>query len=434
MVRGSILHVDDDAAFLEVTKEYLMHQHDGFTIETTTDPEVALTHLKTNRVDCIVSDYDMPDCNGIELLKRVRSHCPDTPFILFTGKGGEDVASQAISAGVTDYIQKQVGTEQYELLANRIRNAVESRRLEQSVQEKSRRLERLSEVVPSCVIEVAPDGEILFANRYAEDILGLPQSDVVGQRFPGTQWELQALDGTRLPENQWPNAQITHGESTIRDRQIILERFDGTQRVLSVDGAPLYDDCGDMGRIVLSLHDITDEHDSVTSMQRCKEALQEAYRLIASESNALPQQIDELLAVAKRAVETEYATFARVDENQMVFKAVAVPGDDGPEPGDRSHLETLPPCRQVVETEAGVVIDNIEREAPKLVSPQSSMTRHLGVPVQVDGETYGTLCFYDTAQSAEPFTEWQEMFVDILADWVGARLEQVAPRELRVLQ
>lgn len=65
----------------------------------------------------------MPGMNGIEFLESVRAIDEDLPFILFTGKGSEEVASEAISAGVTDYLQKQSGTDQYTILANRITNA-----------------------------------------------------------------------------------------------------------------------------------------------------------------------------------------------------------------------------------------------------------------------------------------------------------------------
>lgn len=70
----------------------------------------------------------MPGTGGLEFLQTVREEYPHLPFILFTGKGTEEVASDAISAGVTDYLERNIGTEQYELLANRIRNAVDARR------------------------------------------------------------------------------------------------------------------------------------------------------------------------------------------------------------------------------------------------------------------------------------------------------------------
>lgn len=66
----------------------------------------------------------MPGQNGIEFLETDREEYPNLPFILYTGKGSEEVASDAISAGATDYLQKGSGTDQYQLLANRTPNAV----------------------------------------------------------------------------------------------------------------------------------------------------------------------------------------------------------------------------------------------------------------------------------------------------------------------
>jgi CheY-like chemotaxis protein len=88
----------------------------------------------------------MPGKDGIEFLQAVREAYPDLPFVLFTGKGSEAVASDAISAGVTDYLQKQSGTEQYELLVNRIRNAVQARREAERADRKDE-LTRLTEVL-----------------------------------------------------------------------------------------------------------------------------------------------------------------------------------------------------------------------------------------------------------------------------------------------
>jgi GAF domain-containing protein len=90
-------------------------------------------------VHAVVSDYDMPGENGIEFLERVRSTYPDLSFGLFTGQGDEDVASEAISAGVSDYLQKGTGTEQYAVLADRVGNLVEQRRTERRLAAHERR-------------------------------------------------------------------------------------------------------------------------------------------------------------------------------------------------------------------------------------------------------------------------------------------------------
>jgi len=119
-----VLHVDDDPDFAEMTAEFLHRQDDRFDVETVTSASEALERLREDTVHCIVSDFDMPGKDGIEFLEAVRTDNPELPFILYTGKGSEEVASEAISAGVTDYLQKDTGSSQYEVLANRIRNAV----------------------------------------------------------------------------------------------------------------------------------------------------------------------------------------------------------------------------------------------------------------------------------------------------------------------
>lgn len=134
-MRGAIrvLHVDDEPAFAEMVVEFLEREDDGLTVETATSAAEGIAQLAENEVDCVVSDYDMPDTNGIEFLETVREAYPNLPFILFTGDGSEEVASDAISAGATDYFRKKSDTSQYELLATRVRNSVEHRRQERDL-------------------------------------------------------------------------------------------------------------------------------------------------------------------------------------------------------------------------------------------------------------------------------------------------------------
>ena len=137
-----VLHVDDDPGFRDMTAEFLQQESDQF--EVLEEGRGADARERVNDdVDCIISDHVLPDMSGVELLRSVRDEYPDLPFILFTGKGSEAVARDALRAGATDYLQKQSGTQQYELLANRIRNAAEQQQAEQRV----RGLERVRTLV-----------------------------------------------------------------------------------------------------------------------------------------------------------------------------------------------------------------------------------------------------------------------------------------------
>lgn len=146
-----VLHVDDEANLAETSALWLEKVSDRLSVVTETSAPDGLDRLDEEDIDCIVSDYDMPEMNGLEFLEAVRETHPDLPFILFTGKGSEEIASEAISAGVTDYLQKEVGTDQYTLLANRIERAVGEQRTVDALEESERVLSTLMSNLPGMV-------------------------------------------------------------------------------------------------------------------------------------------------------------------------------------------------------------------------------------------------------------------------------------------
>lgn len=120
-----VLHVDDDPQLLDLVATFLERERDDLVVSSESDPTAVTDRLARQRVDCIVSDHDMPQKTGLELLATVRETHPDVPFVLFTGKGSEAIAAKAIDAGVDAYIRKESGTAQYAVLAQRIVTAAE---------------------------------------------------------------------------------------------------------------------------------------------------------------------------------------------------------------------------------------------------------------------------------------------------------------------
>ncbi|WP_275740204.1 ATP-binding protein [Halorhabdus sp. SVX81] len=137
-----VLHVEDEPDFLDLVATMLEAEDDQFVVKRATTASEGLGRLDET-IDCVVSDYEMPGLDGLELLAAVREEYPELPFILYTARGSESIASDAISAGVTDYLEKAGGTEQYAVLANRIENAVEQYRARQ----RADRLDRIRSTV-----------------------------------------------------------------------------------------------------------------------------------------------------------------------------------------------------------------------------------------------------------------------------------------------
>ncbi|MFB6157425.1 MAG: PAS domain S-box protein [Haloferacaceae archaeon] len=177
----SVLHVDDDPDFVALTAEYLEQKYERFTVETASSAEAGLDELAEREYDCVVSDQSMPGRNGIEFLRAVREDDAEIPFILFTGEGSETVASDAIAEGATDYLQKEPGTGQYELLANRITNAVEQYRTRKELARRERRLDALFEHSTDRLSIVDEDGRYRFVSPAVERQLGYSPDELVGR-------------------------------------------------------------------------------------------------------------------------------------------------------------------------------------------------------------------------------------------------------------
>ncbi len=115
-----ILIVDDERDFLEQTEIFLGQLESDLEIDSVLSAEEALEELKKQDYDAIVSDYQMPGMDGLDLLKVLREERDiDIPFIIFTGKGREEVAMEALNLGADRYLQKGGDPRaQYSVLAN----------------------------------------------------------------------------------------------------------------------------------------------------------------------------------------------------------------------------------------------------------------------------------------------------------------------------
>ncbi|ELZ44110.1 HTR-like protein [Halorubrum coriense DSM 10284] len=174
-----VLHVDDDPSVLDLTEAYLERELDWVAVTSVTDPETALDRLDEDTFDCVVSDYDMPAMDGLELFDAIPEQYQKIPFVLYTGKGSEEIASQAINAGVTGYFQKG-GPEQLRRLANRVDQAVDEYRTKAIAERYSTVIEALG--YPVYVVDET--GEFRFVNEPFAELTGYDREEIIGEK-PG---------------------------------------------------------------------------------------------------------------------------------------------------------------------------------------------------------------------------------------------------------
>jgi PAS domain S-box-containing protein len=175
-----VLHVDDQQPLRELAAEALERVDDDLTVHTAASGDAGLEILAAEPIECIVSDYEMPGMDGLEFLAAVRERDPEVPFILFTGRGSEQIASEAISAGVTDYLQKETGTDQYTVLANRIENAVEQRQNRQRLDELRQGYRTLIERSTDLITVLDEDQTVRYQSPALGSLLGYDPRAVLG--------------------------------------------------------------------------------------------------------------------------------------------------------------------------------------------------------------------------------------------------------------
>jgi PAS domain S-box-containing protein len=223
--RIRVLHVDDNQNYGDLVTTFLEREHDCFDVTTAVDPGEGLCRLREGDFDCVVSDYDMPGENGVEFLQTVREAGYATPFILYTGKGSEQVASEAISAGVTDYIQKGAGVSHYTILANRISNAVEQHRAKRQTNLSYRAMDTANEGLSL----VTSDGTFSYVNPAFAQLFEYECDELIGEHWTVLYHDEEAerLEHDILPavveQGYWSGETVRltkHGDRLVTDHRL----------------------------------------------------------------------------------------------------------------------------------------------------------------------------------------------------------------------
>ena len=210
----SILYVDDEPSLLEIGKEFL-GQSGALAVDTALSASEAREMLLSGHYDAIVSDYQMPVTNGIEFLKYVRQTYGDLPFILFTGKGREEVVIEALNFGADFYVQKGgKPVPQFTELEHKIRQAVQQRQANRQIAESEERYRTLFENADDAIFLMDRD-VFLDCNKKALELFACNYEQLIGSR----------------PSDHSPAFQPDGSSSEINSRALIRQTLEGGSRV-----------------------------------------------------------------------------------------------------------------------------------------------------------------------------------------------------------
>ncbi len=301
----SLLYVDDEPGLLEIGQLFLESTGE-FSVITAISGKEALDRLAQSHFDAIVSDYQMPDMDGIELLKTVRKSSGNVPFILFTGRGREEVVIEAINNGVDFYLQKGGDPRaQFAELAHKIRQAVARSHAENRLVESEKRQADIIDFLPDATFAIDREGRVIAWNHAIEEMTGVTSAEMLGK---GDHEYAIPFYGDRRPilidlvfEPDEVLAQ--HYTHISRDRGIlmadtVLPRPKGNQRTLMGTASPLYNREGKIAGAIEAIRDITDR-------KKAEEELSAANEQLAASGEQLQAQYDELAESERRIRESE---------------------------------------------------------------------------------------------------------------------------------
>jgi PAS domain S-box-containing protein len=228
-----VLHVDDQPALGELVAAALERSDDDadYEVVTVSSAREAQNRLDASRIDCVVSDYEPPEMDGLALLETVRCQYPDVPFVLFTANGSEEVARDAFRTGATDYMQKGTGVDQYTELATRIHDAVSQHRVDTAPERSS----AATEAPNDAVYTLDDEGRVTSVDDVFVETTGYDREAVLGRHVAafdadGTLVDhFESLTDADGPDTVQFEASVVvaDGERRRHRCQLTAHRFDG---------------------------------------------------------------------------------------------------------------------------------------------------------------------------------------------------------------
>ncbi|MDD1728140.1 MAG: PAS domain S-box protein, partial [Methanospirillum sp.] len=226
-----VLFIDDEPAMLQAIRDYLTIIH-SLEVDITDDPGDAVQSGRLFSYDCLVIDYDMPEMNGITLLKAIRQVDSDIPVIVFTGKSREEVVIDAINNGADFYLQKGGNAEElFAELAHDIGKAARHFRAERALLESEQLYRAVVEDQTEFICQIDPVGTIRFVNTSFASYLTRSADQLVGADF----FSLFGDAGDNLrsgPDLCDPDYPVVHGEIRLILPDGLVSYLHWTLRVL----------------------------------------------------------------------------------------------------------------------------------------------------------------------------------------------------------
>ncbi len=249
--------------------ERLGTEIDRISVLTAAGAMAGLDEFEATTVDCVISEFDLPDGDGTTLLRRIRERADDCPFVLYAEPEAIE-PTVAFDAGVTEYVT-QSEAHALDRLTHTVERALDHRRTATRLAEERDLTRRLRESGHGGVLTIDADGRITTASARAAEILGEREAAITGRTVTDSPWRVFDRDGTALTGSECPVVAAVEADEPVRS-ECTLERPTGERRHVSISAWPGIDHPGADGAVV-SIRDVTDRVEHETELDRSRSRL-----------------------------------------------------------------------------------------------------------------------------------------------------------------
>ncbi len=245
-------------------------------IDTATGVDEAYTKLATKDYDVIVSDYEMPKKSGLDFLKALREKGNKIPFILFTGKGREEIAIQALNLGADRYLNKQGNAETvYKELTISIHQLHEKAHAQRLLLESEERLRLFIENAPDAIFISDIQGKLLDINKQTEELVGYQKGELFGKNMLDL---VISSDGKAT--DQTANLAQDYSRRKIGPIEYTVKRKDGSSVIVEVSTFPIKR--GEDIEVIGIARDVTQRKNAEVELEAKYEALERVAKSLDS--------------------------------------------------------------------------------------------------------------------------------------------------------
>lgn len=278
-----LLFVDEEPEILSIAELHLK-KFGNYEIITALSVKDALVLLKDYRFDAIISDYEMPETDGLTFLKKIRESMPAVPFIFFSGKGREEVIIEAFRSGADGYVQK--GKNPFAIfaeLSHQIQNAVSRRKVEDELRIKEYAIENS---INGVAIADYDTSEIIYVNKAALEIFGYLREEISLMK---TTDFLSEADYPSLKKNLTESLE----EKNYFIGELKVKKKDGSDLFISISITSLLPDQNSAKMLFISFVDVTEK---IEASEESLQFILEASRRIREPVSLIGQSLEDLSA------------------------------------------------------------------------------------------------------------------------------------------